>query len=588
VIIFNKHNSRNKHNKHKNHNSRNNHKNHWLITAALPYSNNIPHIGNIVGSHLPADIFARFLRLFGEDVVFVGGTDEHGSPIEVAAFKAGLTPKVLTDKLYVVHKKIYEWFGISYDNFSRTSHPIHHQLFQQIFLKLLHNGYITKHKILLPYTSHNKRFLPDRWVEGKCPICGYEHARGDQCENCGNLLDPEQLINPKSVIDGSTPQFKEVEHLFLDLPKFSQQLEKWIKGNKQLNKTTKNLSLGWLKKGLKERCITRDLEWGIRVPLDPYKDKVIYVWAESVWGYVSATIEWAEKVGRPDEWRKYWQDKDSRIVHFLGKDNVPFHTLIWPAEIMGAGGFNLPYDVVGLEFLNYEKDKISKSRNWGIFLDYDGKSDKVLVIHRDRTVDVDADYLRFYLTRIMPETKDADFVWKEFERKINAELIGNFGNFVFRTLSFVRSNFNQTIPEPDTLKVKDMNLLKKITATKKKIKKLILGKKFRDALAAALELSSAGNKYFQDKKPWETLKKNPEDCRNTLYVAANLVRALAVCFSPFVPFACERLWRQLNLEGTAATSEWETIDKIHLKPLHRIGKIEPLFRKFEAELSMKG
>jgi len=556
----------------------------WLVTAALPYSNNIPHIGNIVGSHLPADIFARFLRLFGEDVVFVGGTDEHGSPIEVAAFKAGVTPKLLTDRLYVVHKKIYEWFGISYDNFSRTSNSLHHQLVQQVFLKLLNQGYITKKKILLPYTPHNKRFLPDRWVEGKCPICGYERARGDQCENCGNLLDPEQLINPKSVIDGTTPQFKEVEHLFLNLPKFSAQLEKWIKTNKQLNKTTRNLSLGWLKEGLKERCITRDLEWGVRVPLDAYKDKVFYVWFDAVLGYVSATAELTEKIGKPDLWEKYWKNKDSKIVHFLGKDNIPFHTIIWPSILMGVGGFTLPYDVVGLEFLNYEKDKISKSRNWGVFLDYDEQRKEVKVLQGDKVVDVEADYLRFYLTRIMPETKDADFVWKDFEKKINAELIGNFGNFVFRTLSFIRTNFNHTLPEPDTLKLKDKNLLKKISEAKKKIQKAVLQRKFRNALDAALQLSSAGNKYIQDKKPWETLKKNPEDCRNTLYVAANLVRALAVCFSPFVPFASERLWQQLNLKGTAATAEWGTIEKIHLKPLHRIGRIEPLFKKFEIKI----
>jgi len=556
----------------------------WLVTAALPYSNNIPHIGNIVGSHLPADIFSRFLRLFGEDVVFVGGTDEHGSPIEVAAFKVGVTPKVLTDKYYVVHKKIYDWLGISYDNFSRTSIQIHHELVQQIFLKLLNSGYITKKKVLLPYTPHNKRFLPDRWVEGKCPICSYGRARGDQCESCGNLLDPEQLINPKSVIDGTTPQFKEVEHLFLDLPKFSDQLVKWIKNNKQLNKTTKNLSLGWLKTGLKERGITRDLEWGIRVPLDGYKNKVFYVWFEAPWGYVSATVEWAEKNKRPDEWKKYWQQKDSKIVHFIGKDNIPFHTIIWPATLMGVGGFNLPYNVVGLEFLNYEKDKISKSRNWGIFLDYDEKSDRVKVLVGDRSVDVDPDYLRFYLTYIMPENKDSDFVWKDFEKKVNAELIGNFGNFVFRTLSFIRSNFNQTIPEPDTLKLKDKNLLKKITETKKIIHKNILQANFRESLRAALELSSAGNKYIQDKKPWETLKKNPDDCRNTLYVASNLVRALSVCFSPFVPFACERLWQQLQLEGSAASQSWDEIDKIKLQPGHRIGRIEPLFKKFESKI----
>jgi methionyl-tRNA synthetase len=548
----------------------------WLVTAALPYSNNLPHIGNIVGSHLPADIFTRFLRLFGEDVVFVGGTDEHGSPVEVAAFKQHITPQELTNRLYILHQRIYDWFGISYDNFSRTSNETNHKITQEIFLRLLNNGFITKKKLLLPYCPNDKRFLPDRWVEGTCPYCKFKGARGDQCENCGRLLDPQDLIDPYCVIDNTKPIFKEVEHLFLDLPKIEPQLLKWIKSQKHWKPNVKNTALSWIKEGLKTRSISRDLNWGISIPLEGYQNKVFYVWFEAPIGYISSTIEWAEKNRK--NWKDYWQN-ETKIVHFLGKDNIVFHTITWPATLMGAGGFTLPYDVVGLEFLNYEGDKISKSRNWGIFLDY---QNAVKVIQNENVIDVDPDVLRFYLALIMPETKDSNFVWKDFQEKINAELIGNFGNFVYRTLSFLKTNFNSVIPEPDTLSAKDKVIFKKISEKKKIIQQLIYDYKFRDALKEALELSAAGNKYFQDKKPWKILKSDPEATRNTLYVAVNLVRSLAIIFSPFVPFACEKIWSQLNL-GNIFSEKWDDLDKTKLEPGQKIGKIEPLFKKFEVE-----
>jgi len=555
----------------------------WLVTAALPYSNNLPHIGNIVGSHLPADIFARFLRLFGEDVVFVGGTDEHGSPTEVAAFQSKLTPKELCDRLYVIHKKIYDWFGISYDNFSRTSRPTNHKISQEIFLKLLSNGFISKKKLLLPYCTVDKKFLPDRWIEGTCPNCGHRPARGDQCaDSCGRLLDPSELIEPYCVICKNKPVFKEVEHLFLELPKFEKELEKWIKENKHWKANVRNLVLGWINEGLRARCISRDLTWGISIPLEGFQDKVFYCWFEAPIGYISSTVEWAENIGKPEEWKKYWQDRNTKIVHFIGKDNIVFHAIIWPAILMGTQEFTLPYQVAGLEFLNYEGDKISKSRSWGVFLDVVDNEVKVKV--GDKIVEVEPDLLRFYLALIMPETKDSDFVWKEFERKVNGELIGNLGNFAFRALSFLRSNFNSNVPEPDELKVKDKNLLKKIEETKKVVKKNVLELKLKDALKNIFELSRAGNKYFQEKKPWETLKKNPEDCRNTMYVAVNLVRSLAVLTEPFIPFSAEKLWTQLNLEGSVHEQDFENVDKIILKPGHRIGTIEPLFKKFETKI----
>jgi len=554
----------------------------WLVTSALPYSNALPHIGNIVGSHLPADIFARFLRLFGEEVIFVGGTDEHGSPIEVAAFKAKLTPKELCDRLYIIHKAICDWFGISYDNFSRTSSPVNHRITQEIFLRLLKNDFITKKKLLLPYCPTDKRFLPDRWVEGICPYCKYKPARGDQCENCGRLLDPQDLIEPYCVIDRSKPVFKEVEHLFLNLPKLEPKLKEWIKSNKHWKSNVRNFALGWIKDGLKERSISRDLKWGIQIPLQGFQEKVFYVWFDAPIGYISSTVEYFERLGRPDEWKRYWQSKSSKIIHFLGKDNIAFHSITWPATLMGAGEFNLPHQVVGMEFLNYEGGKISKSKNWGVFLEV--VNNEVKVRAGEKFADVPADFLRFYLSLIMPEGKDADFVWKEFEEKVNAELIDNFGNFVYRALSFLKSNFNSTIPEPDTLKIKDKNLLEKITETKNFVKKDVFNFEFKAALRKILELSKAGNKYFQEKKPWETLKKNPEDCRNTLYVSVNLVRSLTILIEPFIPFSAERLWNQLNMEGTAHEQSFDAVDKIGLKPGHRIGTIEPLFKKFETKI----
>ncbi|MDI6799041.1 MAG: methionine--tRNA ligase, partial [Candidatus Aenigmarchaeota archaeon] len=438
-------------------------------------------------------------------------------------------------------------------------------------------------KLLLPYCPVDRRFLPDRWVEGTCPHCGYRPARGDQCaEGCTRLLDPSELVEPYCIICKNKPEFKEVDHLFLDLQKFEKQLEKWIKRNKHWKENVRNLSLGWIKEGLKPRCITRDLTWGIRVPVEGLKDKVFYCWFDAPIGYISSTAEWAEKIGKPEGWKKYWLDKETKIVHFIGKDNIPFHAIIWPSMLMGAGEFNLPYQVAGLEFLNYEGEKISKSKNWGVFTDV--INGKVVVKVGDKVVDVEPDYLRFYLSLIMPETKDTNFVWKDFERRINSELIGNFGNFVFRVLSFIRNNFNSTVPEPEELDKKEKDLIKKTSLTKKAVKKLILELKFRDSLRRILLLSKAGNKYFQGKKPWDTLKQNPEDCRTTLYVAVNLVKILAILLEPFIPFTAEKLWQQLNLDGSVHKQDFENLDKFVIAAGHRIGRIEPLFKKFETKI----
>ena len=552
----------------------------WLVTAALPYVNNFPHIGVIVGSHLPADIFARFLRLFGEDVVFVGGTDEHGSPTEVAAYQQKLTPKEFCDKFYVIHNAIYKWLGISYDNFSRTSNPVNHEMTRKIFLKIYKKGLISRKKLLLPYCPQDKRFLPDRWVEGKCPYCG-RIARGDQCaEGCTKLLEPSELVEPYCVICRSKPEFREMEHLFLELPKLSDKIKNWIVSNKHWKDNVRNLALGWIKEGLKSRCITRDLQWGVKVPLKGFEDKVFYVWIDAPIGYISATIEWAEQNKKPDEWKKYWCDKSSKIIHFIGKDNIPFHTIIWPALLMGDGDFNLPYQIGGYEFLNYEGNKISKSKNWGIFLETTSDG-KVKVRVRDQYIDVEPDLLRYYLSEILPENKDSDFVWSEFENKVNGELVGNLGNFIYRVLSFTKNNFDGVVPKPGKLGKEEKEIEKKIGEVKDVVKQYVYELKIRDAQKKIFELSKIGNQYFQNKQPWETLKSNPDECRTAIYTSINLVKSLAILSEPFLPFSAEKIWKQLNLEGSVHEQKFDDLDKSTIKAEHKIGEIKPLFKKFE-------
>nr|MDG6971107.1 methionine--tRNA ligase [Nitrososphaerota archaeon] len=386
-----------------------------LVLCALPYTNAVPHVGNLVGSHLPADIFARYCRLKGMDTLFVGATDENGTPTEVAALELGVTPKELTDTLYRVHRDIYQWFGISYDNFSRTSAPTHHKTSQEFFLKIYEKGYVSEGVLRLPYCEKDRLFLPDRYVEGTCPVCGYELARGDQCEKCSTLLDPIQLINPRCKVDGSPPVFKDSKQLFLELGKVHAVLQSWIGSNEVWKAQVTSLAMGWLKEGLKKRSITRDLRWGVPVPLDGYRSKVFYVWFDAPIGYISATKEWGDAKGDPEAWKKFWTDEGTRIYNFLGKDNIPFHTIFWPGMLFAHGGLNLPYDVVGLQFCNYEGDKISKSKNWGVFCE------------SIPMAGLDPDIWRYYLIGIIPETRDTEFKWDDFKSKVNNELVANLG-----------------------------------------------------------------------------------------------------------------------------------------------------------------
>jgi methionyl-tRNA synthetase len=534
-----------------------------LVLCALPYTNAIPHIGNIVGSHLPADVFARYCRIRGYETTFVGGTDENGTPTEVAALELKISPKELTDVLYNVHRHIYDWFEISYDNFSRTSRPIHHKTTQDFFLEINKGGFISEGILRLPYCEKDGLFLPDRYVIGKCPVCGYEFARGDQCENCATLLDPDQLIEPKCKIDGSEPVFKNSKHLFLELGKLERDLGKWITGQKHWRKQVTSLALGWIREGLKKRSITRDLRWGVPVPLDGYRKKVFYVWFDAPIGYISSTKEWAEKSGSASRWRDYWLKKDTRIYNFLGKDNIPFHTVFWPGMLIAHGGYNLPYDVVGLQYLNYEGDKISKSRGRGI------SGEKVV------EAGLSADIWRFYLIHLIPETKDTEFKWDEFSSRINNELVGNIGNFVHRTLSFAWRYFDGRI-EAANFTAEDDRVEKKIRAAVSEVQSLLDHVKLRDGLAKVSYVAAIGNEYFQRNEPWNLVKTDRERCTQVIYFCANVCKTLAVLLYPYLPSSAEKIARML---GSTEQIKWNDIRM----PLQTIQIEEPrvLFKKLD-------
>ena len=536
-----------------------------LITCALPYVNNVPHIGNIAGSHLPADIFARYCRLAGFDTVFIGGSDEHGTPAEVTAERLGISPLELSDFYFKIHREIYDWLDISYDNFSRTSLELHHKITIDFFNEIYKNGYVSEDTLRLPYCEKCRRVLPDRYVEGVCPKCEYEHARGDQCERCSTLLNPEELKYPKCAICGEEPKIRETKHLFLNLDKLEGKLKDWIESKKgEWTGQVVNMALGWLNEGLKPRSITRDIKWGVKVPLEGYEDKVFYVWFDAPIGYVSSTIEWATKIGKPEVWRDYWQN-DSKIFHFVGKDNIPFHTIFWPGILIARGGYLLPYRVAGLQYLNYEGDKISKSKGFGVFCENLPDSG------------LSSDIWRYYLTLLIPETNDTEWKWAEFQERVNNELVANLGNFVHRTLHFIHAKFDGVIPEAK-LTEKDLSLLKQTSeAYKKDIHDLLFDIHFREAIRKVFELSDKGNKYFQENEPWRLLKEDKERAETVLYVCANLCYDLAVLLSPFMPKSSDKIFEFLNVEP----GKLDDLGNQNVAAGSKIKKPEPLFPKLD-------
>ena len=543
-----------------------------LVTSAWPYLNVTPHLGNIM--HLLfADFYTRYCRMKGDDVVMVSGSDEHGTPIEVEAVRLGIQPKELTDKNHANVVELLKKWEITFDNYTRTESPVHKEFVRDHLKKIYENGFITVKDTEMLYCEHCGRFLPDRFVEGKCPYCGNEGARGDQCDACGRLLETTLLIDPYCVICHGKPATKTTRHWYFDLSQFSQKLTDYITNNKQLSNSTKNFSLNLIKEGLKPRAVTRDVskaaEWGIKAPFPDAEGKTIYVWVEAVLGYVSATIEYFKNRGEPEKWKEYWFDKNTRSLYFIGKDNIPFHTIILPALLLASGkDYNLPWNVSATEFLQFKNLKFSKSHRIGIWID------EALELFP-------ADYWRFFLIATRPETKDSNFSWEIFIEKINADLNDTFGNFIHRTLTFINTKFDSEIPAPMALDEDAQKVLDSIKEKVEAIAKEIDEFKLQAAANTLISISRIGNQYLNEKEPWNLMKKDKAKAAAIFYVAAQIVKTLAIVSAPFIPVAAEEIWKTLNLEGSVHEQKWTEI----LKPLpanHKIAKPKPLFQKIEA------
>ena len=528
-----------------------------------------PHLGNLVGSVLSADVAARYYRMRGDDVLLVSGSDEHGTPIEVEALRQGITPKELTDRNHARVADLFKKWGASYDNYTRTESPVHKAFVQELLMKIYERGYIFSQETQMLYCEHDQRFLPDRFVEGKCPYCGYEHARGDQCDRCGRLLETTFLVEPYCVICGNTPTIKTTKHWYIDLSRLAEQLSEYIRGNRQLPANAKNFSLNWIKEGLKPRAVTRDVEWGIPAPFPGAEGKTVYVWVDAVLGYVSATIEYCRRIGKPEKWREFWFNKDAKTLYFVGKDNIPFHTIILPALLLASGdGYNLPWNVSATEFLQFKGEKASKSRRIGIWID------EALELFP-------VDYWRFFLIATRPEAKDTNFLWDFFIEKINADLNDTFGNFIHRTLTFINSRFDSEVPKPEALTTEDEAVLQGIREKVAVMAEEFEAAKLQSAANTLISLSRVGNQYLNEKEPWNLLKTDKAKAATILYVAVQIVKALAVVSAPIIPGSAEQLWQTLNQPGNVQECRWEEA----LKPLeagHRIAKAAPLFRKIDA------
>ncbi|MBK9941909.1 MAG: methionine--tRNA ligase [Kouleothrix sp.] len=525
---------------------------HILVAVAWPYANGPRHVGHVAGFGVPSDIFARYQRLRGNHVLMVSGTDEHGTPITLAADKEGVTPKQLADRYSQVIGDDLRNLGLSYDTFTRTTTLNHYQVTQDLFKTLYDKGFILKQTALGAFSAASGRTLPDRYIEGTCPICGYGEARGDQCDNCGNQLDPADLINPRSKVDGQPPVFKETEHFFLDLSAFAERLAAWIDQQGHWRPNVRSFSLNLLEE-LRPRAITRDLDWGVPIPLPEYAerdDKRIYVWFDAVIGYLSASVEWAKNRGTPDAWREWWQNPQSRHYYFMGKDNIVFHSVIWPSMLMGYGNggvyggngdhpaLNLPYDVVSSEFLTMEGKKFSSSR--GI----------VIYVHEVLSR-YDPDPLRYFLTIGGPENQDTDFTWAEFVRRNNDELVATWGNLVNRTLTNVQRNFG-AVPQPGALADVDSALLAVVEGGLAGVGALLDAARFKAALGEAMRLAGLVNQYLSEQQPWKEIKTDRARAGTVLYVALRCVDNLKIMLTPFLPFTSQKLHELLGYAGYIA------------------------------------
>lgn len=536
----------------------------YLLTAALPYANGPIHLGHLAGVYVPADIYARYLRLKKEDVLFICGSDEHGVPITIKARQEGVSPQDVVDKYHRLNKESFSKFGISFDIYSRTTSKVHYEVASEFFRTLYDKGEFIEKTTEQYYDPEVQQFLADRYITGTCPHCGNENAYGDQCEKCGTSLNPTDLINPRSTISGARPVMKETMHWFLPLDRYEAFLRQWIlNDNKHWKSNVYGQCKSWLDNGLQPRAVSRDLDWGIPVPVEGAEGKVLYVWFDAPIGYISATKELT-----PD-WEKYWKDKDTRLIHFIGKDNIVFHCIIFPSMLRAEGSYILPENVPANEFLNLEGDKLSTSRNWAVWLH------EYLEEFPDRQ-----DVLRYVLCANAPETKDNDFTWKDFQARNNSELLAIYGNFVNRALVLTQKYYDGKVPEKGKTEKYDLEVLKEFSEAKKRVETNLDQFRFREALREAMNLARLGNKYLADTEPWKLIKTDPDRVKTIMNISLQLTANLAALFAPFLPNTSEKLYKFLNL-GPLLWDEGGNPDI--LKSGHGLGQPGLLFEKIEDE-----
>ncbi len=533
-----------------------------LITSALPYANGPVHIGHLAGVYVPADIYARYLRLKGEEVVFVGGSDEHGVPITLKARNEGITPQDVVDKYHAIIKDSFSRLGISFDIYSRTSSPVHYETASDFFRKLYDTGKFVEKTSEQYYDEENKQFLADRYIVGTCPKCGFDRAYGDQCESCGTSLSPTELINPRSMLSGNTPVLKETKHWYLPLDQYESWLKEWIlEGHTEWKPNVYGQCKSWIDSGLMPRAVTRDLDWGVPVPIDNAEGKVLYVWFDAPIGYISATRELTP------EWEKYWKDPETRMLHFIGKDNIVFHCIIFPAMLKAEGTYILPENVPANEFLNLEGDKISTSRNWAVWLheyldEFPGKED----------------VLKYVLTANAPETKDNDFTWKDFQARNNNELVAILGNFVNRAMVLTEKYFKGVVPDRINPTENDLETLASIGRIKTEIEKSLDSFRFREALKNAMDMARLGNKYLADEEPWKVIKTDPDRVKTILNVCLQVTANLTIALEPFLPFSMDKLRHFLNMERL----DWQDLGSTEIMVSGtRLNPSHLLFEKIE-------
>ena len=537
----------------------------YLVTSALPYANGPVHIGHLAGVYIPSDIYTRYLRLKGCDVISVCGSDEHGVPITIKARKEGVSPQQIVDRYHELIKRSFERLGMSFDIYSRTSSPVHAKTASDFFRKLYDDGKFIEKTSMQYYDEEAKTFLADRYIVGTCPKCGYDRAYGDQCEKCGSTLSPDELIEPHSAVSGSVPVKRETRHWYLPLNEYEGFLRKWIlEGHKEWKSNVYGQCKSWLDGGLQPRAVSRDLDWGIPVPVEGAEGKVLYVWFDAPIGYISATKELT-----PD-WEKYWKSDDTKMVHFIGKDNIVFHCIVFPSMLKAHGGYILPENVPANEFLNLEGDKISTSRNWAVWLheyldEFPGKED----------------VLRYVLCANAPETKDNDFTWKDFQARNNNELVAILGNFVNRALVLTKKYFNGRVPACGELNDYDRQTIADVAAVKASLESNIENYRFREALKDAMNVARIGNKYLADTEPWKVIKTDPERVKTILYVALQITANTAIAIEPFMPFSSAKILQMLAVDKFG----WERLGAVDLIPAgHEIGEPELLFEKIEDDV----